>query len=91
MDAQIERYVSEGFPLDYGLLECNVIAADLHSRLGRRIFSNWWDEFLASGSMRDQLALPYVLWKLGISFESAATMGRNAYADTKIFIAEHSS
>ena len=89
MDAQVERYVRAGFPLDYGLLECNVIAADLASKVGKRIFAAWWDEFLSSGSMRDQLALPYVLWSLGIPIEAAATMGRNAYADTKIFIADH--
>jgi hypothetical protein len=89
MDAQVARYVAAGFPLDYGLLECNVIASDLHSELGRQVFADWWEEFTTSGSGRDQLALPYVLWQHGVPFEAVATMGRNAYADTKIFIASH--
>lgn len=89
MDAQVNRYVQDGYPLDYGLLECNVIAADLHSEAGRDIFADWWKEFLASGSGRDQLALPYILWKHGIRCDVVATMGRNVHDDTKINVVPH--
>ena len=91
MDMQIERYVAEGYPLDYGMLECNVIAADLKSEIGKGVFAGWWREFNASGSGRDQLALPYVLWQQGIPCDAVATMGRNVYSDTKVHIAKHTS
>lgn len=90
MDAQLQRYLAAGFPLDYGVLECNVIASDLHSTRSKQIFADWWDEFNAAGSGRDQLSLPYVLWKHDVPFASVATMGRNAYSDTKIYIHSHS-
>lgn len=89
MDAQVARYVSEGYPLEFGILECNVIACDLASDLSCAIFADWWDEYERAGSGRDQLALPYVLWKHGVALDAAATMGRNAYSDTKIHIASH--
>lgn len=89
MDMQLSHYAEEGFPLEWGLLECNVIAADLHNVEARTIFSDWWDEFLRSRSGRDQLALPYVLWRHGIAQEDVAVMGRNVYADTKVSIVDH--
>ena len=89
MREQVERYVSNGYPLDYGLLECNVIAADLHNQTGKRVFSDWWDEFRLSGSGRDQLALPYVLWKRGIRYDAVATLGHNVRDDTKILVYPH--
>ncbi|MEE1273727.1 MAG: DUF616 domain-containing protein [Olegusella sp.] len=89
MDQQVRHYVDEGYPLSYGLLECNVIATDLHSDVACSVLRDWWDEYSKSGSGRDQLALPYVLWKNHIPLESVAKMGQNAYADTKIYIADH--
>lgn len=89
MDLQLTRYLDEGYPLAYGLLECNVIASDLHNPLSKAIFDAWWEEFNRAGSGRDQLSLPYVLWKQGIPFNSVATMGRNAYCDTKLYIHAH--
>ena len=89
MKEQVDRYVGDGYPLDYGLLECNVIASDLHSEVGRDVFADWWEEFLVSESGRDQLALPYVLWKRGIRYDAVATMGRNVQSDTKVCVVPH--
>lgn len=89
IDREIEHYVAMGFPLDYGLLETNIVATDLHSDISHRILSEWWDTMNKAQSGRDQLSLPYVLWKLGIPVEIVATMGCNPYQDTKIFINNH--
>lgn len=89
MKEQVERYVREGYPLTYGLLECNVIATDLHNETGRAVFSDWWNEFRLSESGRDQLALPYVMWKRGIQYNAVATLGHDVYSDTKVLIYPH--
>ncbi|ERI04560.1 glycosyltransferase domain-containing protein [Atopobium sp. oral taxon 810] len=89
MQAQVNNYKAQGFPLDYGLLECNIIAVDLHSTLSKKLIAEWWDEHCRFDSGRDQLALPYVLWKNNIPIEYVATMGHNAYRDSKVFIKNH--
>jgi len=89
VDAEVARYVAEGFPLDYGLLETNIIATDLHSDTAHEVLAAWWDAMDQAKGGRDQISLPYVLWRCGIPLDAVATMGRNPYQDTKIFISSH--
>jgi len=89
MDLEIQYYVSQGFPLEYGLLENNIIATDLHSTVAQDILTDWWETVNRMGSGRDQISLPYVLWKHHIPFEAMTAMGRNPYRDTKLFIGNH--
>lgn len=86
---QIDRYYSDGMPDDYGLLEANVILYDLKSKLAKNIFENWWNEFKTSESGRDQIALPYVLYKNNILIKSVGTLGNNVRLDPKIEIKSH--
>ncbi|WP_072950192.1 glycosyltransferase domain-containing protein [Ruminococcus flavefaciens] len=85
----VRRYQSEGFPKSYGLLECTVFAVDLHSEVSKKIFEEWWKEFLKASSCRDQLSLPYVLWKNDISIEKCGTMGANLYRNPKFRVLSH--
>ena len=62
LEMQINRYKAEGFPRDYGLCMGGIIART-HNKKSKRINSAWWDE-ISVGSTRDQLSIPYVLWKL---------------------------
>ena len=89
LDVEVDRYVSEGFPLEFGLLETNIVATDLKSDIAHHILSAWWDTMSKAGSGRDQISLPYVLWTYGVPIDAVATMGRNPYRDTKIFINNH--
>ena len=89
MRNQIGRYKKEGFPVHYGLGECTVIATDLHNEIAEKIFDMWWNEYLISSSKRDQLSLPYVLWKLGISTSEICTLGSNLYRNKKIRVYGH--
>lgn len=66
LEEQVIRYRNEGFPSHYGLLEATVILTDLHSSVALDIQDKWWQEFTASESRRDQISLPYVLWKNNI-------------------------
>ena len=67
---QMERYESEGFPRRFGMREATIIVTDLHNPTSVEVLAAWWDEYVASGSGRDQLALPYVLWKMGYTVDS---------------------
>ena len=79
IDKQLKRYKEEGFPSDYGMTECNVIVSDLNNKESKKILTEWWNEFLKSESFRDQLSLPYVLWKNNIKIESIATLGLSVF------------
>lgn len=61
---QADRYAAEGMPRGFGLTANNILArrGDEDSE---RIGELWWSE-LDTGSERDQVSLPYVLWKTGI-------------------------
>lgn len=59
---QMLRYKEAGFPINFGLSENGVL---LRRHLNENIvalMTEWWNEFL-KGSNRDQLSLPYVIWK----------------------------
>ncbi len=76
-------------PTNYGLLECNVIVSDLKSENSAKILDEWWKEFVNSNSMRDQISLPYVLWKLKYNIEDIGNLGNNVRNNPKIQIIKH--
>lgn len=86
---QIERYKQEGFPPKYGMLEATVIIFDLHSKECEMLMSDWWNEFIKSGSKRDQIALPYILWKAGYKILDAGCLGSNVYKNPKFQVLSH--
>ncbi len=62
--SQMRRYSMEGYPVDNGLFEANVIIRKNTVNICR-LMDTWWCEY-RSGAKRDQLSLPYVAWRLGI-------------------------
>jgi hypothetical protein len=60
--ALIDRYAQLGLPAASGLTENGVLLRRHHDPFLQSIMEEWWEEFL-SGPPRDQLSLPYVLWK----------------------------
>lgn len=89
IDQQIEKYKNEEYPKQNGLAEANVIVSDLKNNNTINIFQEWWKEFLKSSSMRDQLSLPYVLWKNGYKIEDLTSLGKNVFDNPKIIIRKH--
>lgn len=79
----IERYVkdmrSKQMPNDYGLIQCSVIARDHSSEICNKIMEEWWKMFLNGEIKRDQLLLPYVLFKKNISIDDVCTLGNNVW------------
>lgn len=61
---QLDRYRSNGFPEKWGLAACGVLFRDFSDPVVRGICNEWWNEF-ERGVPRDQLGLPYVMWRRG--------------------------
>ena len=65
--AQLEAYKALGFPGDSRLLAATVLFRRHGSSLLREAMSLWWEQ-VNSYTCRDQLSLPFVLWKTGLPF-----------------------
>ena len=86
---QMQKYKQEGFPSHFGLYEATIIVVDLHNKHAKNVLEYWWKEYLDSQSMRDQLALPYVIWKNGFNFNDIGDLGNNLYKNPKFRIYLH--
>ncbi len=59
---QIEYYKSDGFPANSGLYEGGCIVRKYGDSEVEYLMKQWWDEIMKF-SYRDQISLPYILWK----------------------------
>jgi hypothetical protein len=74
---QMEKYKDEEFPENFGFLEATIIVCDLKNPVAKKIMDSWYDEFIRSDSGRDQLSLPYIIWKNGYTIEDIGILGNN--------------
>ena len=88
IDLYIERLKSNGFPSEYGLLACNILAREHNNPTCISIMEQWWYEF-SNYVKRDQLSLPFVLYKNKIKVDEVATLGGNVYKDYSFEIVRH--
>ena len=86
---QINNYKEEGFPSHFGLLEGTIVVTDLKNKKSRELLIKWWNEFLKSESMRDQISLPYVLWKNNYSIDDIGFLGNNIRKCPKLQFTSH--
>lgn len=86
---QVEKYKREGFPDNFGLLEATIIVVDLHNQNAKNLMNQWWTEFIDCGSGRDQISLPYILWKNGFTVDDVGILGNDEYHNPKFRIYEH--
>lgn len=86
---QINKYKLENFPKKYGLLEGTIIVSDLKSKEAYKLLNDWWNEFYESGSLRDQLSLPYILWKNNYRVKDIGFLGNNIRACPKLLFLSH--
>lgn len=71
---------SQGFPKDYGLLECPILFREHDHPTCKMIMEEWWEEFSAH-SKRDQVNLPLVLWRHGIEIYELTGLGNDLYSN----------
>lgn len=86
MKDQAKRYKKRKFPKHYGVLDCNVVACELKNLNAIKILRDWWREYLRSESLRDQLSLPYVLWKNKVPTIELTGLGPNIFKNPLIRI-----
>lgn len=60
---QLTEYLKQGMPAEYGLFETGIMIRDNNPQVNE-ICEAWYAE-VAAHSHRDQISLPYVLWKHG--------------------------
>ncbi|ONI47977.1 hypothetical protein AN644_03200 [Candidatus Epulonipiscium fishelsonii] len=72
IDKQILKYSKEGFPKHYGLYD-NTVIVRKHNEICKLIMQKWWKE-LNKYTFRDQLSLPYTLWKYNIAKKNIALL-----------------
>ena len=70
----MERYMDDGFPREFGQFECGMIVTDLNNPKAHDIYLKWFEEYMRS-SKRDQQSLVYVLWKMGYTAEDIGNLG----------------
>lgn len=74
---QIRRYEDEGMPRQFGMREAAVIVCDIKNQQGRQLLESWWQDYIFSKSGRDQLSLPYVVWKSGHEIDDIDIVDEN--------------
>ncbi|WP_027715119.1 glycosyltransferase domain-containing protein [Desulfuromonas sp. TF] len=80
LEAELAYYRSDGFPDDMGLVETGIILKNHRHPDLDRAMALWWQLFEQFGT-RDQITLPYVLWKTGVScmYHADSFRGPNPY------------
>lgn len=73
---QLNQYRQEGFPAHFGLFENTILMRDHRNKQIKQLMTLWWEEYLKYPT-RDQLSLPYLIWKTGIKKEQIYIMGND--------------
>ena len=86
---EVKRFLLDvGMPEKYGLLECPVIARRHHQPECKKLMSEWWELFRRF-PYRDQILLPYVLFKNRIRTEELGLLGSNVWNAPGIRSVDH--
>ena len=79
---------SKGMPENYGLLNTGLIARKHHDLFVKEIMADWWDHYLSYPN-RDQVTLPYVLYRHGVHIKDVGILGVGAEFDDGLRIVSH--
>lgn len=90
--AEGERYrlyiQEKGMPQNYGLMQCSVIVREHGKTSCINIMEDWWNMYMKYGK-RDQLYLPFVLFRYNISVEEITVLGNNLYNNPSFRVETH--
>lgn len=87
---QVEFYKKEGMPDDFGLIETNMIVRKHMDCRCISLMEAWWEE-IRRWSKRDQLSLPYVIWKQGYSMKDLGFIGNEVRENTSVQVVLHAN
>ncbi|MBQ6112253.1 MAG: DUF616 domain-containing protein [Synergistaceae bacterium] len=90
IDRQLDFYRKEGMPEHFGLLENTVIIRKCNDSKLNDIMHQWWLQ-VERFTHRDQLSLPYVLWKNGLTCSYIFSLGTNVWRNPYFLYHPHNS
>jgi hypothetical protein len=73
---QMSDYQNAGFPEHFGMREFSIIYRDHSNKECYDLMKEWW-EHVNKYTMRDQLSLPFILWKNGKTIDYIKSLGEN--------------
>lgn len=69
---QLERY---GYPKGQGIMETCVLLTDLKNEECKSLYKEIFDKYLEVNTQRDQIIVPYILWRHSINMDVCTTLG----------------
>lgn len=87
MNKQLDRYSKSGFPKHYGLFQ-NSILVRKNCREGNELMEDWWKEYTIDNT-RDQISLPYIMWKKNIDNNKIKVLGADASRNPRFCVGCH--
>lgn len=75
---QIAAYKKQGYPRHHGLYENTILIRKHDDQATCQLMEAWWQEYVKYPT-RDQLSLPYIIWKLDFDKKKIHIMGMNLY------------
>lgn len=87
---QFMHYAEAGMPLHYGYLCGGFIFRDHNNQLGNVLMKRWYEEY-QRWPTRDQFALSYIMWEMGLNIEDIGHIfqGKNRLEDKNIRYFDH--
>lgn len=70
---QAEHYWLEGMPEDFGSVMCGILIREHNNPVCKKLMQEWWEQ-LEMFSKRDQISLPYILWKNGYTISDVGVV-----------------
>lgn len=88
INQQLDRYRAEGFPEHFGLFQNSILVRNHRCDKCIALMELWWDEYTKNNT-RDQLSLPYVMWKNNIKSSDIKVLGKDASQNPRFIIGTH--
>lgn len=85
---QMNRYIQEGFPRDFGSAANGAIVREHADPVCIRIMETWWQE-VRNGSRRDQLSFWYSVWKNGYIPQDVGKLGASLRIGAEYILHDH--
>lgn len=90
IEKQVDDYRKDGFPEHYGMREFSIIYRNHHNEECYGLMKEWWSH-CNQYTMRDQISLPYILWKHGKCIEYIKSLGENWRWNPRFIFKPHDS
>ena len=90
IDEQLNFYRNDGMPEHFGLFENTILIRKCNDSKLNDIMHQWWLQ-VERFTQRDQLSLPYVLWKNGLDCSYVFSLGNNVWNNPYFLFYNHNS